>query len=267
VTVDSGLWALAPIVVVAYTIAGASGFGAMVVALTLGAQLFPVADLLPVLVPLSVAGSATIVLRNRREVDRALLVRRVLPLMAAGAAAGVAVAPLLVGAAAKRAFGALVVVLAAAEMVRALRSAGEPAAEDASFAEDAPPAEGTARAPDARPGWGAAPWLLASGVTHGLFASGGPLLVYALSRLRLGKHAFRATLTAVWLVLNVGLTAVYAARGGIGAPEARAIGTLLPAVPLGVLIGDRIHDRLDPRKFRALVGALLALAGVGLLQG
>jgi hypothetical protein len=46
---------------------------------------------------------------------------------------------------------------------------------------------------------------MGAGLVHGMYTTGGPLLVYALGREGLSKHVFRSTVTAVWLVFNVGL--------------------------------------------------------------
>ena len=34
---------------------------------------------------------------------------------------------------------------------------------------------------------------------------------------------------------------------------------------VGTLVGDRLHDRLDPKAFRRVIGALLVASGAGLL--
>ena len=36
-------------------------------------------------------------------------------------------------------------------------------------------------------------------------------------------------------------------------------------VAIGTLVGDRLHDRLDPAAFRRAIGVLLVASGLGLL--
>jgi hypothetical protein len=45
--------------------------------------------------------------------------------------------------------------------------------------------------------------LLGAGVIHGIYAAGGPMLVYAIGREGLTKKVFRSTLSMVWILLNV----------------------------------------------------------------
>ena len=42
------------------------------------------------------------------------------------------------------------------------------------------------------------------GVAHGLFGTGGPMIVYVVRRRLADKRAFRATLAVLWFVLNIG---------------------------------------------------------------
>src|SRR5690554_8057730 len=86
---DPWLW-IGLFVLLSYTVEAVTGFGSLVIALALGALLLPVAELLPVLVPLNVLMSGSLVLRHRRQLDGALLLRAILPLMLLGTLAGFA---------------------------------------------------------------------------------------------------------------------------------------------------------------------------------
>jgi uncharacterized membrane protein YfcA len=123
---------------------------------------------------------------------------------------------------------------------------------------------GRAEAPEARPlpplASGAA--LLGAGVVHGLFSTGGPLLVWALGRTPIAKRAFRATLSTVWLLLGTALSSAYALRGHLDAASLTATAALLPVLGLALLLGDRLHHRLDESRFRRAVHALLLAAGL-----
>ena len=236
---------LALIVLASYVAGTVSGFGVIVIATTLGAQLYPLKELLPVLVPMSLVLTSIILIRHHEHIDRALLWKRILPLMSVGVVIGMALFHVVDTALMRTGFGMLVVVLAVSELWRLLRNR-----------------------PDERPHSHrhAAPWLLASGLVHGLFATGGPPLVYALSRMKLDKSVFRSTLTAVWLVLNIVMTGSYIVAGRIGTGELKAMGFLLPLVPIGLAVGERIHGRIDERRFRMVVFATLLVAGGALCR-
>lgn len=234
-------WLLAAVVVGAYAAEAATGFGATVIAVSLGVHLFPLEVLLPVIVPLGVVLSATIAWRERAHTDRRLLGRRILPLMGAGLVGGLAIFESASNAALQRAFGAFVVVVAVAELWRGRD--GAPASAPL------PPAAG-----------GAA--LVGAGVVHGLFSTGGPLLVWALGRAPIAKRVFRATLSTTWLTLGATLSLAYALRGRLDGASLAASAALLPALALAWLAGDWLHHRLDETRFRRAIYALLLAAGL-----
>lgn len=232
----------AAIVLLAFGTEVATGFGGTVIALTLGVHLVPLEAILPALVPVNLLLSASIVWRQRAHVDRRLLFTRILPLMLAGLGVGLAIFERASGRTLQRALG-LFVVAVALEGLWHLRDASRP-----------PPA------PLPAPVRGAA--MLGAGVIHGIFASGGPLLVWALGRSRIEKRVFRATLSSVWLVLGCALLAAYASRGLIDAASLRATFALLPVLALALVLGEWAHGRLDETRFRRAVFALLLAAGL-----
>ncbi|MBI4518440.1 MAG: sulfite exporter TauE/SafE family protein [Deltaproteobacteria bacterium] len=241
--VDSQFFVLAVIILVAFTTEAATGFGSTVIAVTLGLHLFPIQSLLPLLVPLNQILTAYIVYRHHQHIAYGLLLRGILPVMAIGLVAGLALFHLVSNEALRVLFGLFVVAVAARELLALL----------------------SASAPEARPLLPAAArnaGVLAAGVAHGLFASGGPLLVYVLGRSNLDKRTFRSTLAVVWLTLNMVLTAVYFSTGRINADTLSALGLLLPAVMLSIVLGEWVHPRLDEQRFRLAVFGLLVFAGL-----
>jgi uncharacterized protein len=106
--------------------------------------------------------------------------------------------------------------------------------------------------------------MFSAGVTHGLFASGGPLLVYALAGTTLDKARFRATLIAVWFLLNSSLTIAFMLDGRLQ-PALPAVLMFAPLLPLGIWLGSRLHHQVDEALFRKLVYGLLMAAGMILL--
>ena len=241
---DPRFWAFAGVVAFSFSVEATTGFGATVIALALGVHLFSLGELLPVFVPLGLVVSSWLVLRGRAHVDRRLLLARILPWMGLGLAVGLAIFERASHELLRRVFGAFVVTLAALELVRIAR-----ARENAPAL--SPPATTAA--------------LLGAGVMHGMFSTGGPLLVWALGRSLTEKRAFRATLSCVWLVLGTTLTLAYAVNDRLDGSTLRATLALVPVLGVALVVGEWAHQRLDERRFRVLVYVLLLAAGASSL--
>jgi uncharacterized membrane protein YfcA len=187
-----------------------------------------------------------VALRDHDGILWKLLLGRVLPLMLTG----MAIAFLFLGGIQSAwlgvAFGLMVFVLSARELQR-LRVA-DPAALGV---------------PISRPKSIAA--LLGAGVVHGIYATGGPMLVYALGREGIDKKGFRSTLSVVWIVLNVVLVTRFAIGGAYTRGMLLDVGLLLFAVPVGIAAGEWIHHRVDERRFKTAVFVLLLAAAVSLI--
>lgn len=236
---------LALVVCAAFAVESALGFGSTVIAVSVGARLMPVRALLPAFVPLNLALSLYLVARNRRDVDLALLGRRVLPLMLLGMPLGMALIRRLSESGARHLLGALVAALAVTQLARLARAGGDE--------------------PAAPPGPVGAALLAAAGVVHGMFGSGGPLAVYVIGRALPEKGRFRATLSALWLTLNAVLVAGYAADGALTRASLGATAALAPALGLGLAVGEWLHGRVPERAFRVGVYAVLLAVGAALL--
>jgi uncharacterized membrane protein YfcA len=91
--------------------------------------------------------------------------------------------------------------------------------------------------------------------------------IYAtyLDALRLSKGAFRATMSATLLVLAVARSVGYVWAGVFRLEDVILIVVACIPVTIGTVIGDKLHDRLDPDAFRRAVGILLVASGAGLL--
>ena len=230
-------------VLVAYSIEAITGFGSLVIALSLGALLLPVGQLLPVLVPLNVLMSGYLVWRNRRHIDWALLLKVILPLMLGGTLLGFLLQHWLPNSALKLLLGLLIIWFATRELWRIRR--GLQAA--------------------AHPRWLNRLLTLAAGVTHGLFASGGPLLVYAMAGTTLNKSRLRATMLCVWFSLNSSLSLLLLIEGRL-LPALPRLLWFLPLLLAGVLIGEYLHHRVDEQNFRTWVYSLLTVTGLLLVM-
>jgi hypothetical protein len=233
---------LGTFILLAYTIEAITGFGGTVIALSLGALVLPIDAMLPVLVPLNVATAGYLFLRYRAHVHWPTLLKLILPLMATGTLAGYLMRPWLSESLMQAFFGVLVIWFSARELWRAWHRIF----------------------PGQHGAWWTRSWVFGAGITHGLFASGGPLLVYALTGGNLPKARFRATLVSVWLTLNGLLASLFALDGSL-LPATPRIAAYLPILVIGVLLGEWLHHRVNEARFRQGVFVLLLFTGLMLL--
>jgi uncharacterized membrane protein YfcA len=180
------------------------------------------------------------VARHHREIDRRLLLRGILPLMALGMPLGLWLAHAVDGRKLEAAFGVIVIALAARELVRSLRAAA--------------PAP---RAPLPAPLRAAA--LFCAGVVHGTFATGGPLVVWVADRAGLDKGRFRDA--GPWAVLGPSCSHLRGGGKSLSAATARGSALLVVPVLAGLVAGEWLHARVDARPFRLGVLSLLCVAG------
>ena len=209
----STLVVLAAIALVAFTTEGAIGFGGTVIAASIGAQIVPIEELLPAFVPLNLLLSTWLLTRGLRSVAWRMLVVDVALPVGVGAAGGLALFHLPAKTVLALAFGVFVAGLATLQLAR--------------------PAD----RPLARP-WQLG-MLVLGGVAHGLFGTGGPMIVYVLLINVLSLDLYRRHTLDLGLVLA------------------------LVIVP-GLYLGERIHHALDPARFERVVWVVLLVAGIAL---
>lgn len=231
----------------AFTIETALGFGATLISVALGSLFLGIDAILHALVPLNLVLSGYLVARNFAHIDRAFLLRRLLPFMALGLPVGIFVFAELDGSMLKRCFGAFLVGVAGLELWRSFQT------------------------PSGQGGFAAMPrrqerlLLLAGGAIHGAFTTGGPMAVYVTSRVIEDKKAYRATLSALWALLNLVMLGWYLADGAIGPATMGLTLALAPSIAVGMVVGEMLHSRVPVATFRKVVFVMLMLAGVMLL--
>lgn len=229
---------IALIVTFAFFTQAATGFGAMVIALTLGAFIYPVSTLLTWFVPQVILLSIYMLIKHHEAIDWRLFFRNIIPFMGSGVIVGQIIYYQVDTQSLTMLLGAVVAFLS----LRALLSK--------------PKTEGSSRL------W---PWTLSAGVVHGIVASGGPLLVYGLNQQNINKAAFRSTLLLVWLVMGLGLVASFITSGQLTSDSLPQIGMLALCLPVSVITGEWAHKRLDQALFQKLINIILLLCGIALI--
>ncbi|MCP4448174.1 MAG: sulfite exporter TauE/SafE family protein [Myxococcales bacterium] len=235
------IFVLALIIFVAFAVQATAGFGSVLLSLSLGTLFWPLSELLPVVVPLSLMLSLYISSRHWRHANLRLLMRSIFPLVGCGVAIGFLLSPYASPATLRLLLG-VVVCAAAARGLYSLSTGKVVVAK--------------------RGGIAAYFWVTLAGVVHGLIATGGPVLVYAIEAMGLGKSRFRASLAVVWAVLNGVLVTRFVATGALATPELRRILLMVPVLVVATLMGEILHSRVSESTFRVVVFTLLTIAGV-----
>lgn len=235
---------LAPIIFLAFTTEATAGFGSSIIALTIGAHFFAIGEIVPVVVLLNVGLTIYMVARYHSHVAWRLLLLVILPIMGIGLAAGQLAFHSLSGAHLQLGLGVLVIFVSARELWMLRSHLGKPS-----------PLARIERAV----------WLLGAGVIHGLYATGGPPLVYVVGRVGFDKLSFRSTMATIWLTLDIVLVGSFVATGVLDADGFERAGWLAPVVIAAIVLGEVLHRKIPERPFRRIVFALLLVAGASLL--
>jgi len=236
---------LAAIVGIAWFVQTLTGFGAMLIAMSLGLLLIPELDLMAVLLPLSLAQPLYVVWAERRHVLWALLLRQIGPFMGVGVLAGALLSGILEGPWLRRLFGFCLLVLSVMELWKR-RAPVEDAAGIRTSSIDRR-------------------WLGFAGVLHGLYATGGPPLVYALGQSALTKEQLRGTLSFIWVFFNTLLIVIFVFTARLTVATSMQSLWTIPALLAAMMLGEWAHARISEQRFRVLLYALLSAAGLSLM--
>ena len=107
--------------------------------------------------------------------------------------------------------------------------------------------------------------LVSSGIVHGMFVSGGPLLIGYLSKAIREKVSFRATISTIWIILNA-MILVQDIHSGLWTTDlvvTQLIST--PFMAVGMVIGSILVKRMSQEVFMKLTYILLFLSGILLM--
>ncbi len=107
--------------------------------------------------------------------------------------------------------------------------------------------------------------LFLAGVIHGMFLSGGALLViYAVNALK-EKSVIRATLAPVWIILNTLMLIQGGVSGQVTGKMMGLTGVCVIPVFAAIIIGNALHKRIRQEVFVKLTYVLLVVSGITLL--
>lgn len=107
--------------------------------------------------------------------------------------------------------------------------------------------------------------LLAAGIIHGMFVSGGALLVIYATFVFKDKVEFRATIAPVWVVLNGMLFFVYYFDGWVTTQNMTLVGINCIPLVIATIWGNRLQAKMNQQTFLKLTYVLLIISGLSLL--
>lgn len=107
--------------------------------------------------------------------------------------------------------------------------------------------------------------LILAGVVHGMFVSGGALLVIYAGRVLKDKQEFRATLASVWIILNSVIAVQQIASGSYTKETVKLIALSLIPLIIANRIGNKIHGKISQEVFMKITYILLILSGASIL--
>jgi uncharacterized protein len=232
--------AAALVVVIAYTVFGLTGFGASIVGVPLLAHFFPIRFCVPMMLVFDLCAGLLLGLKNRRDVDRAELLR-LTPFVAVGMLVGLTALVRLPERGLLALLGTFVVGYASWSLL----------------------APATARPVAAR--W-AVPAGIAGGAFTALYGTGGPIYTVYLAR-RLGDpRRLRASIAVLIFGTAWARLALFSGTGLLFQPSLlRLAVVLVPCALAGYFIGSHLHGRLRPAHAARAIWTLLVLSGASLL--
>ncbi len=234
---------LALILVLAHSVETYLGFGSTIIALSLGIFLFPIETLLPALVTIGTLQSLWLIIRWHSHIRWKVILAGILPMAAIGLAAGILLRDYAGETLLVTLLGLFIIVTSTLELIALFRS------------------DAATRAPLNR--WIAAPVIFVGGLFQGLFASGGPPIVYYAGREIDDPAQFRSTLSVLWLILNLALLISMWTGGQAGVLTLELAALVLPGFIVGVVIGSFI--KMKSKTFKAATWAMLLIIGIVLL--
>ncbi len=231
-------WIFVLIVFLANVVEGITGFAGTMLAMPAAMLLIGVDKAKIILNIVAILVSSNIAVRNYRDMDRKQA-GKLIVLMVVGMAAGLQLYHMLPARLLMYVYGVLIILVA----LRGLLKKEERALPQGALI----------------------CIVLLAGIVHGMFLSGGSLLViYAVAVLK-DKSVIRATLAPVWIVLNGIMLVQQIAAGEVTVDILRLTGACVVPVILALLLGQILHKKMKQEFFVKLTYVLLIVSGCMLL--
>lgn len=107
--------------------------------------------------------------------------------------------------------------------------------------------------------------LAVAGIMQGLFVSGGSFLaVYSVAKIK-EKQEFRATVNAVWAIINTIMIITYFINGSVTKDVLTASGTAIIPTLITVWLGGVLTKRVKQETFLKIIYVVLIISGAVLL--
>lgn len=235
----------APVLLIAYSVFGMTGFGATIIAVPILIHVMPLQFAVPMAVLFDMACTAAVGGSNRHLVSLPEL-KRLFPWMLIGIAVGTILLDKL---------GTRWPLIALGVFVLAVCARGLLAAQAMSR-------------PSLHPLW-ALPFGLVGGVFSALFGTGGPIYTIYLTRQLTDVDRFRATIAVVILISGITRVVTFGSAGFYSQDSLLLIAAaLLPIALLGAFVGSKFRTRVSQALQKKCILLLLAAAGASaLLRG
>lgn len=231
-------WLLFLAVFIGNFVEAVAGFGSVLIALVIALLVTSDINLaLAWLVPLNMGLSILILLQNYKDVALRYLFIQLIPLLFLGFLGGSYLSSALPSAILKKIFGLLIIALS----LRSLMQNSENNSLTKSICYF---------------------WLILGGIVHGLFSTGGPMVVFVVSQTNFNKKQFRATLAALWVILNSLMVFRLTYFNDLSISTLKTSLSLLPALLCSILAGNYLFHKISEKSFRRVIYALLLFAGI-----
>ena len=216
-----------------------AGFGSVLIALSILLLVnFDIDSALAWLVPLNMALSIWLLTQNFKDVLIRYLFAQLLPLLLGGFLLGSYFNTILPPVFLKKIFGSLILLLSLRAFFQQKHTEQPSTRYLRTF------------------------WLLLGGIVHGLFSTGGPMVVYVASQSNLSKSQFRSTLAALWVILNGLMISRLIYFNTLNINSLITSVSLTPALILSIAVGNFLFYRISETYFRKIVYGMLLIAGV-----
>jgi len=229
------------VVFVSFSIQAMTGFGSIIIAITLGSIFFPIKTVLPVLVLLDFFLNIYMVLKYKKMINYEILLKKILPFMSIGVVIGMLIF-YFIASGSKVLLGSFIVFLSVFELYNQYKKNERKPVNIISNL-----------------------FFVLAGIVQGIYASGGPFVVYIIGKQGVTKSVFRSTLAALWVIMDMVLIISYLLTNTLNKTTVTYSLFLAPVVITGIVVGEMLHHKVNEQLFKLIIYSLLLFAGISIL--